>query len=133
MSVSTADKPIWKPIIFGVLSAVLITAVLLCLSAVVLNMMPSIPYGITDYLTTAAAGLGALTGSYIASAITRNRGLIIGLLCGFIMLVIIIAIGLSNGGNDVSVMTAIRSAVLLICGAVGGILGVNRKEHIRIK
>ena len=117
----------------GVLSSVLITAVLLCLSAVILNLMPSIPYGLTDYLTTAIAGVGVLVGSYIASAILKNRGLIIGLICAFIVLVMIIAIGLSNGENDVSIMTAIRSAVLLICGAVGGILGVNKKEHIHIK
>ena len=133
MSVSSGDKPIWKPVIIGVLSAVLITAILLCLSAVVLNLTPSVPYWVLDYLTTAVAGIGALIGSYIASATAKSKGLLIGLLCAFITLVIIIAIGLSNGENDVGVMTAIRSSVLLICGAVGGILGVNRKEHIHIK
>jgi len=133
MSVFSGDKPMWKPIIIGVLSSALIIAILLCLSAVVLNLTPSVPYGIIDYLTTAIAGIGVLIGSYIASAIMKSRGLIIGLLCAFIILAIIIAIGLSDGKNDVSIMTAIRSAVLLICGAVGGILGVNKKEHIHIK
>ena len=132
MSVS-GDRSLLKPLVIGILSAVLIIAVLLCLSAVVLNLMPSVPYGIIDYLTTAVAGIGVLIGSYIASAVAKSRGLIIGLLCAFIILVLIIAIGLSNGENDVGIMTAIRSALLLLCGAFGGIRGVNRKEHIRIK
>ena len=133
MPVSTTDKAIWKPLMIGVLAAVLITALLMCISAVILNLMPAIPYGITDYLTVAAAGIGVYLGAYIASATAKCKGLIIGLLCAFVILLAIIAVGLSSDKSDISALTAIRAGVLLLCGAAGGIRGVNRKEHIHIK
>lgn len=117
----------------GVLAAALITALLMCISAVILNLMPAIPYGITDYLTVAATGTGVYLGAYIASATAKCKGLIIGLLCAFVILLAIIAVGLSSDKSDISALTAIRAGVLLLCGAAGGIRGVNRKEHIHIK
>ncbi len=117
----------------GVLAAALITALLMCISAVILNLMPAIPYGITDYLTVAATGIGVYLGAYIASATAKCKGLIIGLLCAFVILLAIIAVGLSSDKSDISALTAIRAGALLLCGAAGGIRGVNRKEHIHIK
>lgn len=133
MSVSSGNNGLWKPLIAGVLTAAVITAVLLCLTAVAFGMIPTVPYGIIGYLTIAFSGIGVLIGAYIASAIAKSRGLIIGLLTAAVILIVLIAVGLSIKENDVSVMTAIRAAVLLICGALGGVKGVNRKEHIHIK
>jgi hypothetical protein len=42
------------------------------------------------------------------------------------------AISLGSGSADIGVISIIRAAVLLICGIGGGILGVNKKERIKI-
>lgn len=122
-----------KASIIGILSVAVITAVLLCVGAVVLNYMSGIPYGLLDYLTLACLAIGVLIGSYIAAAIMRSGGLMIGLIVGAVILLINLAFGFGFGDGNIGILTAIRTGVLLLCGAAGGIKGVNRKERIRIK
>lgn len=122
-----------KSVAVGVLSSLLLTALLSCLFAVMLNMMPGIPYAVIDYVTVGIEGFSVLIGAYIACVIVRSKGLIIGALCGAISLLIVFACGLSISKNDIGLLTIIRGAVLLICGVIGGIAGVNRKEKVRIK
>ena len=122
-----------KASIIGILSVAVITAVLLCVGAVVLNYMSGIPYGLLDYLTLACLAIGVLIGSYIAAAIMKSGGLMIGLIVGTVILLIILVCGFCIGNESIGIMTAIRAGVLLLCGAAGGSKGVNRKERIRIK
>ncbi len=132
MSVMTDNRKIFKGLIIGVGVSAAVCAVLMCIASLALNMIKGIPYGILDYITVGIAGISVLIGSYIASAIAKSRGLIVGLAAGAILFLFTLAAGLSREGNDISVLTAIRAAVLLLLGALGGIKGVNRKEKIRI-
>lgn len=132
MSVSIDNKRFIKGVAIGVLISAALCAVLMCICALILNMISGIPYGVIDYLMIGVQGVSVLIGAYIASAIAKSRGLIAGLLCGAVVFLLSLAFGLSNG-NSVSILTAIRAAVLMILGALGGIKGVNRKEKIRIR
>jgi putative membrane protein (TIGR04086 family) len=98
-----------------------------------LNMMSGIPYGIIDYVMVAIEGFSVLIGAYIACVIAKSKGLIIGALCGAISLLIVFAVGMSMAKNNIGLLTVIRSAVMLLCGVIGGIMGVNRKDKVRIK
>ena len=122
-----------KSVAVGVFSSIILTLLLTCLFGIMMNMMPSIPYGIIDYVMIGVEGFSVLIGAYIACVITRSKGLIIGAVCAVICLLIIFACGLSMAKNDIGVLTIIRSVVMLLCGVVGGIAGVNRKEKVRIK
>ena len=124
---------IWIACAVGIISSICITTVLMCICAVVLNYMSGIPYGLLDYLTLACLAIGVLIGSYIAAAIMKSGGLMIGLIVGTVILLIILVCGFCIGNESIGIMTAIRAGVLLLCGAAGGIKGVNRKERIRIK
>ena len=126
-------RSIIKPVLIGVTIAVLVIGVLICALALTVLMMPTVPYGWLDYITIAIEGFGVLTGAYIAGVLFKSKGLIIGALCGAIILLITFAVGLSISRNSIGILTVIRSIVLMICGIIGGILGVNRKEKIRIK
>ena len=122
-----------KAVVIGVLISLVLAVILSCLFAVMLNMMSGIPYGIIDYVTVAIEGFSVLIGAYIACVIAKSKGLIIGLLCGAISLLVVFAIGMSMAKNNIGLLTVSRSAVMLLCGIVGGIMGVNRKEKVRIK
>ena len=124
---------IWIACAVGVVSSICITTVLMCICAVVLNYLSGIPYGIVDYLTLICLAIGVLIGAYIAAAIMKSGGLMIGLIVGTVILLIILVCGFCIGNESIGIMTAIRAGVLLLCGAAGGIKGVNRKERIRIK
>lgn len=122
-----------KAVAIGVLCSVVLAVLLTCLFSMMLNMMSGIPYGIIDYVMVAIEGFSVLIGAYIACVIAKSKGLIIGALCGAISLLIVFAVGMSMTKNNIGLLTVIRSAVMLLCGIIGGIMGVNRKDKVRIK
>lgn len=133
MSVIQNNQRIFKSVLIGILSAVVITLLLTCLFGFILMMMSGIPYGIIDYVMIGIQGIGVLFGAYIAGAVSKGKGLIVGALVGGITLLILLACGLCIAQNDIGILTIIRSAALILCGIGGGVLGVNRREKIRIK
>ena len=134
MSEFDRDKGrIAKAVLIGALSSVVLAVLLTCLFSVMLHMMSGIPYDVIDYVMVAIEGFSVLIGAYIACVIVKSKGLIIGALCGAISLLIVFAVGMSMSKNNIGLLTIIRSIVMLLCGVIGGIMGVNRKEKVRIK
>ena len=134
MSVYFGDKnKLIKAAAAGFLISVAVTAVLLCLFAAVLNFMSGIPYGIIDYVVIAAEGIAVFIGAYIAAVILKSKGIVIGLISALLIFILNIIFAMSSGAADIGVMTVIKAVVLIICGIAGGILGVNKKEKIRIR
>lgn len=127
------NQRIVKSVAVGVFGSLILSLLLTCLFGFMLKMMPSIPYGIIDYVMIGIEGFSVFIGAYIACVIARCKGLIIGALCGAISLLIVFACGLSIAKNDIGILTIIRVLVMLLCGVIGGIAGVNRKEKVRIK
>ena len=133
MSVYFGDKNrLIKAVAAGFIVSVGSTAILLCLFAFILNMISGIPYGIIDYAVIAVEAIAVFAGAYTAAAIMKSRGLIIGLLSALLIILLNIAFSLGSGAADIGLITAIKTVVLLIAGIVGGIVGVNKKEKIRI-
>lgn len=134
MSFFTVEgKPILKPILIGIVVAVLVTVILTAILAFTVLMMPSIPYGWIDYILIGIEGFGILLGTFIACAVFKSKGLLIGAICAGIMILMSISVGMSFTDSSVGLLTLIRCIALMICGIAGGIAGVNRKEKIRIK
>ena len=133
MSSSVDIKRMVKGALIGTGISAAICAVLMCLAALILNMISGIPYGILSYIMLTVQGLGVLIGSYIAAAITRSRGLITGLIVGAVIFLLITIFGFSAADNGIGIISLIRGIVLLLLGALGGIKGVNKKERIRIR
>ena len=133
MSVFTGDNnKMLKATGIGLLLSVVFTAILSCLFALILNYLSGIPYGTIDYVAVGIEGISVFFGAYIAAAIIKYKGLIVGVLCAVTLYILTAAISLGSGSADIGVMSIIRAAVLLVCGIGGGILGVNKKERIKI-
>ena len=116
----------------GVLISVVLTAALSCLFALIMNFLSAVPYGIIDYAVIAIEGSSVFLGAYIAAAITKSRGMITGLIISVVVLMITVAFAMGSGKADIGIITVIRAAALIVCGIGGGILGVNKKDRIRI-
>lgn len=127
------NQRVVKPIVIGTIGSILLTMLLTCLFGMMLKMMTGIPYAIIDYVMVGIECFGVLIGAYIACAISKSKGLLIGALCGAIDLLILFACGLSIAENDIGILTIIRSVAMILCGVIGGVAGVNRKEKVRIK
>ena len=132
-SFNNDNRKFVKALAVGVISSILLTVILICLFGLMLKMMSGIPYGVIDYVMIGIEGFSVLIGAYIACVISKSKGLVIGAVCGGIILLITFACGLSIADNDIGILTLIRSVVLLLCGVIGGIAGVNRQDKVKIK
>lgn len=83
------------------------------------------PLYFADYLSLMALGGGCMLSAFICGKIKKRQGLLIGLKCGAIMLVLCFTGSLISGslsGNE----AITKGITLLLTGCTGGVLGVNR-------
>lgn len=134
MSEIFSDKKLLiRALCIGVFLSLAITVILMCMLAVILQFISAIPYQWLDYILLVIDAVAVFVGSYAAAAVTRSKGLIVGLFCGAAVFLIMYIAGLCSGMTDLSVLTALRALVMLVAGIFGGIRGVNKKEKIHIK
>ena len=122
-----------KALGIGTAAALVLIVLLLCAVAGVLKMTPSIPTGALPYMMMAVTAVGTLLGGYITAAIAGSKGLVMGLCCGLTVFLLLLIIGMSKGTGDIGALTFVRSGVCALCGVLGGIKGVNRREKLHIK
>lgn len=122
-----------KAVMFGVLVSFLISIILMCCVSAFILTNGLLPGEITSIITIGTLGAGTLTGGIVSSRITKSAGFITGLITGFVVFLLITIIGMCKSSDSISYITFIRLAVTVILGGLGGIIGVNKKEKIRIK
>ena len=126
-------KLLIKDVLFGTVCGLLVTVILICILSAIVMTSGLLPTKLTNYITLALLALGAFSGGFITSRITKSAGLVVGLITGFAIFVLIMITGLTNSDDPVTVLTLIKFAALLVSGGIGGIVGLKRKERIHIK
>ncbi len=121
-----------KAILFGIVCGLLITVILMCLFSVIIITGGLLPTDITNYIVIAILSIGILFGSCIATKITKSAGLVIGVIVGFSIFILITMFGLFKSNETVTILTLIRLIAGLLSGAVGGIIGLRKKEKLHI-
>ena len=127
------NKRLIRSIISGILAGLALTALLTILCAWALSQSGKLPRQALDYITLAFCGMGALLGGYLSARINKSAGLICGVAVGFGIFLIIFLSGFSVPQNELGLMSLYKLAAVLVPSAVGGILGVNRKQKIKFK
>ena len=122
---------ILKGVLWGVLAGETVTVLLLLLFALVMTLA-GLPLAAADWLSAIAFCFGAFASGFFASMIVKQKGLLIGLICGVILTVIMFWIGTVFSKIDTSLFLLLKAAGSILFGIIGGILGVNRKQR-RIK
>lgn len=126
-------KLLIKAVLFGTVCGLLVTVILICILSAIVMTSGLLPTKLTNYITLALLALGAFSGGFITSRITKSAGLVVGLITGFAIFILITVIGLTKSDDPVSLLTLIRLVALLVAGGIGGIVGLKRKERIHIK
>ena len=116
------------PLLWGLCVGVVVGTLLL-LGAALLLQGADLPTGAIPPLAVGAAGIGAFAAGVTAALLTGQRGLITGALCGTLLYLLLLLVGLARSGSIEGGYALIKWAVLTVCGAVGGLVGVNRKQH----
>ncbi len=122
-----------KALLLGIIAGALITAVLLAVCAVILSKAGFLP---TDYLWIAIALIlfsGSFCGGYVSARIYRAKGLLLGIIAGLTLFLILTLSGAASSAGKISVFSLYKALALTAGGAVGGIIGVNKSDRIKIK
>ena len=119
-----------KKLVFGLSLSVILTATLLALFSFVIVRMGVLPGAVSGTLSMAAGAVGALLAAIMTAHWAGEKGLIHGavLAGGYSVLYALLSIIFCEDAQ-LSVL-AVRVVIYLLCGALGGIIGVSRKNKI---
>ena len=118
--------PYIKPLLWGIATGVVAATVLLLLCALLVYRV-SLPAGAVTPLAVTSVALGAFAGGLAAGLSGRQSGLLMGAVCGTLLYLILLIAGLARGGGVAPGYAALKWAVMTVCSAAGGVLGVNRR------
>ena len=85
-----------------------------------------LPLRLLQPLTLAAMMAGAFTAGYWSARFWKRQGFLTGAICGGIFVAICFLASLQAGGG-VDLTALLRLTILLLCGMIGGVTGINRK------
>ncbi|QAT49698.1 TIGR04086 family membrane protein [Caproiciproducens sp. NJN-50] len=136
-SKSIRQKPVLdaiRAIVIGSVAGALICAVFLGVSALVFVSAESIPQGLLSPLVIAVSVLSAFAAGYIAARISKKRGLLFGAASGMLLFALFLFSGLAVSNKAVEpAQCGIRLLVMVLSGAIGGVLAVSRKTKLKRK
>lgn len=124
-------KKIVRSLMVGLLPGAALTVLILLSAAAVMVKSERVSYQAIAPIAIAASGCGAFIAGYCSSRLHRSRGLLIGSVGGLLLFAVSILLGAAVGGQQLSIVTLLRFALCVLCGAAGGVLGVNKKHRRR--
>ena len=117
-----------RPLLIGVAVGILVCTLLLLLMAAVIQRV-DVPRGAALPLAVVAAAVGAFAGGLTAALISRQRGLLLGAISGLVLFLLVLLAGLARYAAVDGPTALLKAVVLVVAGAVGGVLGVNRRRR----
>ncbi|MCH5298331.1 MAG: TIGR04086 family membrane protein [Ruminococcus sp.] len=127
------DKKLVKATVFGIIIGCLITMIVTLIAAVVFLKSGKMPGEIVGYITLSFLGIGSLAGGYVCARIYKSSGIMCGAAVGIPMFIITLIVGMTNFVGNIGIMLLLKFATIMLTAVIGGILGVNKKDKIRIK
>lgn len=122
-----------KALIFGTIVGCISILLLMCILSLLLLLTGTLPYDYLVWISILISAIGVFLGGYISASVTKEKGLLIGALCGIIIFIIIFLSGMFFTTDKISSITLVRLIIFILTGALGGIKAVNKKEKIHIK
>ncbi len=116
---------------FGAAVGAIVSTVFLLLLSYAFVAMKSIPQGAVVPLGVAIGAIGAFFGGYTSGRISKQKGLLYGVVTALTLFALLFLFSLILVKEPISTVSFIKMGVMLFAGALGGILGVNKKTKIR--
>lgn len=119
-----------KSLISGLIFAG-ITLLLCAIAAGAAAMFFDIPDAVLDAAAVIIIGAAAYFAAYRSTQINRSKGIKQGFLCGVSLFLLLFILSLMFSVCHFSELMAVKAAVCLIFGIVGGVIGINTKKTKR--
>ncbi len=116
---------------FGILAAIIATATFVLIFAFILTCV-DLSDSAAAVLSVGAIALGCVVGGIVTAKLNGKSGLLCGAVCGLLVFVLTLLISLIFNFSSFSAMTAIKAVCSVVCGSLGGVLGVNFKAKRKI-
>lgn len=107
----------------GLLATLLL---LLIMSALIIVL--NISFSLYPIFAVSCLVVGAVICGFCNARLNENNGLIFGLLSSAVMYFIILIVTVILGFNSIGTQLFIKFIIVLLSGAIGGIIGVNNKK-----
>ncbi len=83
------------------------------------------------YVTFPVIGVCAFANGFVMTRFIRVKGWLVGLCANILFFVVITISHFMIGGQEQEGLFLVKLIILLLCGTVGGIVGVNKKKRIK--
>jgi putative membrane protein (TIGR04086 family) len=117
-----------KPVAVSVLVGAAVSALLLLGMAYILSSR-TVPQFAVDPMASVSLAGGGLASGLCCARIMRRKGLLYGAVCGALLTVIVLIVGLILDDGGFGVPTLFKALVLLLPAMLGGVLGVNARRR----
>ncbi len=125
-----STKQFYINILIGATIGAVTTFLVLLIFAAVMLLF-SININMASPFSSIALALGSGAGAYISAYKNKAKGFICGIINAGVMFLLIAVIGLILSRN-ISLMSLIHFAVTTLASLIGGILGVNKADKIKV-
>lgn len=129
---SSGQKSIFsavKAVVIGAAAGAALCAVLLAVCALAFVSSENIPHDFLPAVIIAVSVISSFFAGFVTAKISKQRGLIYGALSGLLLFFLFLVAGLAASQNGVPSEAFLRLIVMLLSGAIGGLVAVNRKSR----
>lgn len=111
---------------FGIISSVLFYFLSLIIFSFIFAKTSNIPQSFIIPITIGVAGIGSFLGGYISARKSKKRGMFNGIICALLLFIIMVIGSLIISNEPFTIVSIIRFMLMILTGAIGGIIGVNK-------
>ncbi len=99
---------------------------LMCLFAALLSSFP-LPLSVFSPAGLFIGAMGSAASGFFCALLSRERGFFFGMACGALLFLILLIVAALAWQQKIGTYSLVKFFTMLLCGAVGGSVGVNLK------
>ncbi len=117
-------------VVVGAIVGIVAVLLIIVLFSFIIVKSESVNYYLLMPFGIAAACIGAFSGGFVSARISGSAGMLIGAVSGAFMFILLLGAGAVLGELPEAV-SFLRLVLMVLSGAIGGVVGVNGKRKRR--
>lgn len=113
-----------KPLAFSMIAGVVTCLILLVLMSVVMSVR-DVPQAMINPMAIFSIAVGSFVSGFNCAKICRERGLLMGTICGIVMTFIVLFASFTVSDNGFGMLAVVKTMFIMFSAMLGGVLGVN--------
>ena len=113
-------------IAFATTAGIAVMFLLMCLFAALLSSFP-LPLSVFSPAGLFIGAMGSAAAGFFCAQLSGERGFFFGMACGALLFLILMIVALLSWQQKIGTYSLIKFFTMLLCGAVGGSVGINVK------